>query len=647
MVHCVQVEPTARDGTFDELSFALVLVHALDQRWTGTLLVEPPFDMLHVLELDRGLVSRVLVPDVYALLGAILVEAGVIMDSELELALEQDTLLGEALAEQKLLDGRTLERALVLQVLKRLVRVFDFPGETAWSFFPDLDAFKGMPDGVRVDTLRILWAGFSAHGEAERFLEAALARIGESRFQLRSDAQVARFGFTGDASRLVGLVNAERVSLGELLEYGVAPEEVCKIIVYLLTITRYLDFSPVGEDVDAVAAVSTTDSSDGETPGSSPSSSDEIRQSRRVARIQLRRVALRGPAAPDPPGSGEARDFAARSLGELETLRDQTIPSVLSRELLAAELKSRLARLDGESPFSLLGVEPMALRPLNEARADELLWEAYERATKRWHPDNCPEQAPELREGMQRLHDAICDAYVVVADPDTRSAELFRVLGGIDEVSSSGSRPRSDMPSPRRHDTDPDHAPRTTMPSQRAASDVPPVALPTLGAIPSVQVPVSPRANSQGPASGAPDTEPEAGLEAPAHSSKRLVEELTPSQLHERALVALSQQQISEALKYCLLACQQAPDEADYVATGVWIRAAMPKPDLKVLILDLDDLLLGHEEHVTGRYYRGVLRRRLGNDSAARQDFERVLSLDPDHAGARRQLSELSRVSEA
>ena len=81
---------------FAQQSFSQLLVKAPDERWTGALVVEPPQAGPHLLEVDAGLVSRVLVSDDYARLGELMVDAGVIMGAELDLALAREGLLGQA-----------------------------------------------------------------------------------------------------------------------------------------------------------------------------------------------------------------------------------------------------------------------------------------------------------------------------------------------------------------------------------------------------------------------------------------------------------------------------------------------------------------------------------------------------------------------
>jgi tetratricopeptide (TPR) repeat protein len=131
----------------------------------------------------------------------------------------------------------------------------------------------------------------------------------------------------------------------------------------------------------------------------------------------------------------------------------------------------------------------------------------------------------------------------------------------------------------------------------------------------------------------------------PPSSGARPVDttQLSAVELHAKALIALSEQRFDEARGYCRSACDLAPDNPDFLASSVWIRASSPRPDTKVLLLDLDGVLREHPDHVQARYYRGVLRRRLGSDSAAARDFDRVLELLPGHAGAASQLAELAK----
>jgi tetratricopeptide (TPR) repeat protein len=232
----------------------------------------------------------------------------------------------------------------------------------------------------------------------------------------------------------------------------------------------------------------------------------------------------------------------------------------------------------------LLNIEPSALSGHDEDAITDLLWGAFEKASQRWNPDQCPNELKELREGMVKIHTAMGEAFALLVDADRR-AEAMATLGQA----------------------------------------------PTHSVLPKTM-----RSKSNAPSQ---DPHP-----APPSSGERALEATRSAhELHALALTALAQQRADDALRMVRAACESEPDNPDYLASSVWIRASMERPDLKVLLLDLDDLLRHEPEHVTARYYRGVLRRRLGSDSSAQVDFERVLELDPGHAGARNQLAEVTK----
>src|SRR5262249_45005755 len=80
-----------------------------------------------------------------------------------------------------------------------------------------------------------------------------------------------------------------------------------------------------------------------------------------------------------------------------------------------------------------------------------------------------------------------------------------------------------------------------------------------------------------------------------------------------------------------------APESPDLVALSVWARAALGGADVKALSIELDELLQAAETHVQARYYRAMLRKRLGDGAGMQRDLTRVLRLAPDHAGAARE----------
>jgi hypothetical protein len=111
--------------------------------------------------------------------------------------------------------------------------------------------------------------------------------------------------------------------------------------------------------------------------------------------------------------------------------------------------------------------------------------------------------------------------------------------------------------------------------------------------------------------------------------------------MFETALTRLAERDLGGAFDACAKALELEPRHPDYLALGVWIRSMMAGADVKPLALELDEVLQRHEAHVPARYYRGMLRRRLGDDAGALRDLGRVLELAPQHADAARELKHL------
>lgn len=623
-------QPPNESGSFEQISFALLLIRALDKRWTGTLVLRPQGEDEHVIQLDRGLVCRVLVPNRYARLGEIVVEAGVVMANELEAALQKDGLLGQALADAKLIDDKTLQRALVLQILKRLTRYFELKSDATWRFDAKVDAFADMPAGVRIDTLRVLWAGLSQHEEMGGWQDHTLKRIGESPFMVRADVNLRRFGFTGDARRLVRVVRDERCNIKELRSRELVPEGVLKTIIYLLAITRHLDFSPAGSSTTLAGAqledsmsdssiFEESTSSEGSVPPSPPKSEDGAitdssdenktpdtpQKQRRVAKIKLRRVARVRAAAPDLPGTGEHRAPSSSQSREpdlREAGLESTVPAISAREQLLTEVKSRLARLELETPFERLGISPSEVEDQSEDEITEIAWAALDRLSKRWHPEVCQDETLEVQEGMGKIHAALVEAFEIVIDTDRRKEALAKVRG----VVAGATKPEATL------------------------------------------VPETMRSEAAPPRDESPEAEPPPSGERAAEDKKsgtKMSAQTGTSSLHERALVAFAEEKLTEALRLARLACQEAPKNPDYAATAAWVRANMTAPPLRRLISNLDGVLKNHPEHVTARYYRGILRERNDDLDGALEDLERVLELDPEHDGAASQLEQFRKAS--
>lgn len=125
----------------------------------------------------------------------------------------------------------------------------------------------------------------------------------------------------------------------------------------------------------------------------------------------------------------------------------------------------------------------------------------------------------------------------------------------------------------------------------------------------------------------APEGQPDAAL--PAHALYRL------------ATARLVERDLQGALQACQLAREIDPTQADYAALAVWIRSLLGGADLAARVAELDALLGACGDHVQALFYRGFLRRRIGDEAGAERDLRRALELEPGHRDAARELQRL------
>jgi hypothetical protein len=116
---------------------------------------------------------------------------------------------------------------------------------------------------------------------------------------------------------------------------------------------------------------------------------------------------------------------------------------------------------------------------------------------------------------------------------------------------------------------------------------------------------------------------------------------LSPSELLWLASDCLEEQDFDGAVEACAVGCKNAPGDPDLAALGAWARSHLPGADLARISDELDELVRVHENHADARYYRGMLRKRLGDPAGSTRDLARVLELAPTHEAARRELNAL------
>jgi hypothetical protein len=123
-------------------------------------------------------------------------------------------------------------------------------------------------------------------------------------------------------------------------------------------------------------------------------------------------------------------------------------------------------------------------------------------------------------------------------------------------------------------------------------------------------------------------------LEQPAVGEADAFQGMTPEEVFWLAKECLTERDLDGCVEACEAALKTAPDHPDLIALAVWARSQLGGADLKALAVQLDEVLIAHEGHVEARYYRGALRKRLGDEAGSLRDFLQVVQLSPGHEGA-------------
>jgi curved DNA-binding protein CbpA len=375
-------------GTLESTPFGELLVQALDQRLTGTLILEETAGVRHGIYLEAGLARRARLAAPGEHLGEILVDAGAISaethERTLERALRERVLHGQLLLGEGLIDSQRLAFGLREQLSRQLVWLFARPLDTHYGYFSGTNflAQWGAP-APAPSLLEVLWRGVRDHAHP-REIENALRRLEGLKLELRSGLPPNYFAFLGEDRGIVAFFERGPRRLSELLRAEPALEGAIRRVLYFLVLTRSVDLGfpsapPVGLGDEPFV---------GPRAARVPSFTNEASP---TARSGARPISV--PPRRDSPPS--------------------IPPAVVHSATLREELRRRLEH-ESRTHYDVLGIPEDAL-PRQVQSAFFLL-------SKRWHPDRLGSESTDVRESAARVYETILRAHAVLADPAARSS---------------------------------------------------------------------------------------------------------------------------------------------------------------------------------------------------------------------------------
>jgi hypothetical protein len=243
------VRPGAR-GTFGETPLLHVLAHVLDEGMTGSLVVEDPGRASHALSVEAGAPTKARTAHPIAPLGEELIARGLLTPVLLETALaearRERILLGEYLVREGLASRAEIDLALRAQLEHRLQWLGKLPPETAYRLHRDHDLLEswGAPHGVRMSPLQAILVVARVWRDRGQ-VKASLARLGQQRLALRTEADLAALELTPVESKVLQAVASGPCSLLDLHALFARDRSAMSAFVYALLLTRRMGSTEV------------------------------------------------------------------------------------------------------------------------------------------------------------------------------------------------------------------------------------------------------------------------------------------------------------------------------------------------------------------------------------------------------------------
>lgn len=248
--------PTAQ-GNLTSQPIPHVLLYALDQGLTGTLVLEEPpvgdsEPVQHQVFLLDGAPAQARLALRVSRLGEVLARLGLVSGALIEGWLEQaaakvgsaeaSMLLGELLLSKSVLSKEDLSRALEAQLVERLAALATLPKGTTYSFYADENLFADQPGAselLATSPLNALFATLRGSVDEERMM-ATLKRIWRIPLAFHPDADREAYALTGEEESVLERIEHGRPTIDELLADRRVSRPAAIQLVYFLAVTRQL-----------------------------------------------------------------------------------------------------------------------------------------------------------------------------------------------------------------------------------------------------------------------------------------------------------------------------------------------------------------------------------------------------------------------
>jgi curved DNA-binding protein CbpA len=380
-------KPTAT-GNLTSTPFCELLVYALTQSLSGSLVLECPDRSKHAVLFESGSPVKARVGDVRLRLGELLVARGSI-SAEAQRAAEsgaEGELFGQRLIAQGAANAEDVSAALDEQFYEQIAWLARAPSATAFAYFAGLDLLASWGGEHRqLDPLAAIWQAVQAGPPRERLAQLCEA-LGERTLRLHPASRIGRFGFGSRERPLLDVLRVKPQTLPELKATGLCESATLERLVYVLALTRHLD---TGEAPLGVATGTRPIPAAVQAPGT-------VRR-RPPSSAASSAVVEPSPTPAEPPPETLAARREAKETGRFA-----------SRQ----EIEQKHQKIDGQNHYEVLEIAP-------NATAAQVAT-AFAQLARRWHPDRLSPDLMDLKGLAMRVFSRVSEAHRVISQAGSR-----------------------------------------------------------------------------------------------------------------------------------------------------------------------------------------------------------------------------------
>lgn len=576
-------------GAFSKSPLLHVLTSLLDQAATGTLVIETAQGNRNAIVVERGVPVKARLGEATLRLGEVLVDLGWLRRDIAASSYDQSVTLGQlhgqVLIREGLIEPEMLQAALRTQLVKKLQWIAALPKESVFGLYEGVDYLAKWRGGATpVGPLVVLWTLARSRAEPAT-VASVMSRIAGRAMRLHANAQLRSFGFHRNEMTLLDALRAKPQTLEALARMGAVSPHTIERMMYVLTLTRHLDFGlghvPMGIGLVSEREESLLEPKESLRPsrpvvlsaGTAPADTlqigleDSIRldpneiaaahtpiataiDSLGVAQFptETKGGSSANRPAPQEAGPSQAAVESAAVKPAANPIRHSgnETPALIERRQQIEKLDSTMAT---STYFDVLGVA-------RDATANQIQ-DAYLKAAKLFHPDRLPPELVELKPLATRIFARMSEAHQALSDPAKRAHYVDQLNRG------AGS--------------DEDEKVRRVL---RAAGSF------------------------------------------------------------QKAEVLLKKRMMAAAELEANRALEDDPEQADYLALCAWIQVCKPDSDARLpdLCKMLTEAIHRNPNSEKNRFYRVQVYKRLGQIDRAVADCRLIVERNPHHVDAQREI---------